>query len=110
MKEKYNERRLDVVEAFKDRLNFYKNKEKYKILIPRAYVLYMKMIITNYMLSKENKMDKISRKMLNKYKEEYDTSIKIENIKDKILLKTFLYWPNLYYIAKRGVQNVRKNT
>lgn len=109
MMSKYNERKTDVVEAFCDRLNFYKNKIEYNSLVPRAYEVFMKMIITHYGLSKESDNIAISNRMIERYKKEYDKTItKKLGLKSRIQLLSFYYLPNLYYLVKKGIINVRK--
>ncbi len=100
MKSKYNEKRLDGLDAFKDRMNFYRNNKKYDSLFPKAYVLYMKFITSHYILAKRSNMQEICKKIIERYRNDYDRQIKIESKKDKLQLLLFLYFPTIYCFLK----------
>lgn len=109
MNSKYNEKRLDVVEAFCNRLNFYKNKKQYNELVPRAYVVFMKMIIEHHKLAKESNKVNICNMMITRYNREYDKTInKVLENKDKLQLMLFYHYPNMYYLVKKGINNARR--
>ena len=99
MNMKFNIARLDVIEAFKNRMNFYKNIEKYNNLVPLAYVAYMKIIVLNYQYVKKNNLYEEMVKLLKLYRKEYDQRIKIKK-SDCIKLKCFYYLPNIYCFIK----------
>lgn len=109
MKKKFSSERFDVIDAFQDRWQFYKKHEEYKELEGRAYCLYMKMIISNYILSKKNNLHDDQKKLLERYKKEYKNKKMINNIKEKIKLSSFYFLPNVYSNLKVGIENVRKN-
>lgn len=109
MTSKYNEKKLDIIDALYDRLNFYKKKKEYNILVPRAYTIFMKMIINHHRLAKENSNLNICNMMVTRYKREYDKDIiKVLKIKDKVQLMFFYYLPNIYYLIKKVIRNDRK--
>lgn len=109
MKKKFSSERFDVIDAFQERWQFYKEHKEYKELEGKAYCLYMKMIISNYILSKKNKLQNDKKKLLERYREEYKNKKMITNIKEKIKLSSFYFLPEIYSNLKVGIENVRKN-
>lgn len=102
IKSNYNKRKLDGVDAFKERFEFYKNTEKYNSLASTMYVRYMKLIIYHYIQAKKAGLKDVSEQMQERYKKEYENNlgIKIDSTKDRWQLKTFLHMPKLYSILK----------
>ena len=95
MNSKFKKERLVIIEAFRDRWQFYKEKKEYKHIEPQAYCAYMKMIISNYFFTKENNLKEEQKRLLKIYKKDFKIKIKI-GTKERIKLLLFYICPNIY--------------
>lgn len=99
MNTKFNIKRLDNIEAIKEKLIFFE-KNKDKKLYDLTFVCLLDSLIRYYTLVKKNiKEDKeIQKALIDLYKKEYKKfNIKV-NFKRKIKYILFYYFYNIYYV------------
>lgn len=97
MNKKFNKKRLDVLEALEERIEFFKTKNE-KELYDLTLKKYANMLIKYYKLCKKNIDDsKCSKLIIKKFRQNYKEIIKLEKInrKSKIKYCIFFYFPSL---------------
>ena len=105
MKSTYSKERLAVIEAFRDRWQFYSKKKEYKDLESKAYCAYMKMIIKNYFLSIENNLEKkVIISLRDLYKKDFKEKVKI-SIVEKIKLLLFYISPKIFNFLQKKIKD-----
>lgn len=97
--EKFNVNRLDVIEAYDEKVEFYKKNQKE--LLEKLLAKFLYILIYDYYKAKKNKFNKeIIKTIKNKYRMVYRNYKKENKIFNKEKIKyTLLYiWPNLIFI------------
>ena len=106
---KFNLKRLDMLEAFEGKMEFFKQKnEKYLYELTQRQYLYT--IIYNYRKTLQNipNPKEVLKKMLTKYRIEYRNA-KDNNVitkREKLKMTIYYYWPRAFYAIqdiKRGL-------
>ena len=100
MNRKFNEKRLDLIEALEERMKFYKEKRE-KELYNLTLKSYIEHLIEYYRLCKRYIPDKYYNKIiLKKYRKNFFRMINLNEIKIKRKIKytIFLFTPNLLYL------------
>ncbi len=100
---KYNLKRLDVLEAFEERLQFFKKMNELK-LYHSTLVLFLQLIKQSYCSVKKHYSSKrkILKGLKEKYREIYINILTIRDVSIKIKVKALFFYimPNLYYHIK----------
>lgn len=94
----FNIKRLDCIEAIRERLNFFESKKEKK-LYDLTFICLLDSLIRYYTLVRKNIKDnkKIQKDLINLYKTEYKKlNIKV-NFKRKIKYFLFNYFYDIYY-------------
>jgi len=101
--EQFKVKRLDAIEAFEERLDFFKEKGEIE-LYEVSFIAYLVLIRDLYIKTRKHieKSKKIKKDLIKKYKEDYP---KLKNIKNigkmkRIKLMIFYFSPTLYYMIK----------
>ena len=99
----YNVKRLDILEAFEERLRFLEennDKELYELTL----IEYLKKIKECYIMTQKyiNQSENIQHDLIKKYKNNYKKTVKNINFKEKLKLLLFYMLPKVYYKIKQS--------
>ena len=111
MGKKYNIKRLDVLEAYKEKKDFYKRLNE-KELFEFTVIKYQELIMDHFSWTKEGIKDskKVLKEIMEKAKENYEDFKKIKNktIKTKVKVNFFMTMPYLYLLYRK-LKRCKKN-
>lgn len=111
MNKSFNKKRLDILGALEERMQFFKENHKDK-LYELALIQYETVLMIHYMNCKKYLKDseEIQEELLNKYRKNYKDVLKSKHCSkiDKIKFKLAYKSPILYYIIKKILKNVQK--
>lgn len=102
---KFNLKRLDILEALEERINFFKNAEEIE-LYDLTLRCYLQKIAENYVKTrlyiKDNK--NILKELIKKYRQNYKLVLKAKKIKLFIRLRMGIFYisPTMFYIIKKS--------
>ena len=113
MGKKFNEKRLDVLEAYEERKEFYKEK-KLNLLYEKTVIKYQEILKDFYLLTQKyiDLPEKYLKDILIRMKKNYKEYEKFEKISNKNKMKIFMMFPNLYCRLARlkdTLENILKN-
>lgn len=108
MNRSFNKKRLDIIEALEERMQFFYEKKEQK-LYELAQIQYETTLMIYYIYCKLHleHSKEIQEEILKKYKENYKEAIKSKecSLLDKIKFKIAYKSPKLYYIIKKILRN-----
>ena len=102
---KFNKKRLNLLEALEERMNFFKNRNEID-LYEKTLKFYIEQLRLYYIKVKKYIEDSEYRQknIIKKYKNTYKNYLKNKNlhIKDKLKTVFFVIFPNLFYLIKKN--------
>lgn len=102
MKQKFNVKKLDRLEAFKEKMLYFQNREK-DIFI-KALIRYIEEAKTDYLMSKKYipNFEELKKDLLSEYRRAYNLLIRQKNISIKYKIKMLIFYilPELHIFLK----------
>jgi len=101
---KFNLKRLDMIEAFEERMQFFENKNEFELYIS-TLLMYMQKIKECYIKTKKfiDNSKTTQRELIKKYRKNYVKILQFKNISNVKKIKWFLFYilPGLYFYLKQ---------